>query len=172
MLTSTGTNIQTFTGTLGGAPPPVVSSTGDRPFSVNGNTFVNSGAALQRSCSIQHNACADAANSGSLAGGVGQCDAQENACNALISSKVKRATLDFGSCTDPSILFEFGLDGRTQEAFIASNQADFNHGSALNIGVIASFICQRLGSPCSAAADAIAACSTGETAAAGKSSRP
>jgi hypothetical protein len=172
MLTGTGTNIQTFTGTLGGAPPPVISSAGDRPFSVNGNTFVNSGAALQRSCSIQHNACADAANSGSLAGGVGQCDAQENACNALISSKVKRAALDFGSCTDPSILFEFGLDGRTEEAFIASNQVDFNHGSALNIGVIASFICQRLGSPCNAAADAIAACSAGETAAGGKTYRP
>lgn len=170
LLTSTGTNIQTFTGTLGGAPPPVVSSAGARPFSVNGNTFVNSGAALQRSCSIQHNACADAANSGNLAGGVGQCDAQENACNALISSKLKRAALDFGSCTDPAILFEFGLDGRTQEAFIASNQVDFNHGSALNIGVIASFICQRLGSPCNAAADAIAACSAGETAAAGKTS--
>jgi hypothetical protein len=104
-----------------------------------------------------------------LAGGVGQCDTQENACNALISSKAKRATLDFGSCTNPSILFEFGLDGRTQEAFIASNQADFNHGSALNIGVIASFICQRLGSPCGAAANAISACSAGETAAAGKS---
>jgi len=171
LLTSTGANIQTFTGTLGGPPPPVVSSAGNRPFSVNGNTFVNSGAALQRSCSIQHNACADAANSGNLAGGVGQCDTQENACNALIPSKVKRAALDFGSCTDPSILFEFGLDGRTEEAFIASNQVDFNHGSALNIGVIASFICQRLESPCNAAADAIAACSAGETAAAGKSYR-
>ena len=169
LLTNTGTNIQTFTGILGGPPPPVVSSAGDRPFSVQGNTFVNSGAALQRSCSIQHNTCADAANSGNLAGGVGQCDAQENACNALIPSKVKRAALNFGSCTDPSILFEFGLDGRTEEAFIASNQADFNHGSALNIGVIASFICQRLGSPCNAAADAISACSAGETAAAGKS---
>ncbi|KAI4194105.1 MAG: hypothetical protein LQ348_002706 [Seirophora lacunosa] len=77
-----GNNVQTFTGDLGGLPPPVIQSSGDRPFSVNGNTFVNSGAALQRSCAIQHNACANAANGGELAGGVGQCDAQEKDCNA------------------------------------------------------------------------------------------
>ncbi|KAL8949919.1 MAG: hypothetical protein Q9222_004008 [Ikaeria aurantiellina] len=77
-----GDNVQTFTGALGGLPPPVIESSGDRPFSVNGNTFVNSGAALQRSCAIQHNACANAANSGELDGGVGQCDAQEKDCNA------------------------------------------------------------------------------------------
>ena len=45
-------NVQTFTGTLGGAAPPVISSAGDRPFSVNGDTFVNAAAALQRSCSV------------------------------------------------------------------------------------------------------------------------
>jgi hypothetical protein len=49
-------NVQIFTGTLGGAPPPVISSAGDRPFSVNGNTFVNAGAALQRSCSVSTSA--------------------------------------------------------------------------------------------------------------------
>ncbi|KAH7176733.1 hypothetical protein EDB81DRAFT_49582 [Dactylonectria macrodidyma] len=79
---ASGTNVQQFTGTLGGAAPPVVSSTGDRPFSVNGNTFVGSGAAIGRSCDIQHNACANAANSGQLAGGVGQCETQVAACRA------------------------------------------------------------------------------------------
>lgn len=44
---------------------------------------------------------------------------------------------------------------------------NFNHGSALNIGVIAGFICQRLGSPCNAAADAISACTAAQTAATG-----
>lgn len=82
---SDGTNIQAFTGTLGGPAPPVESSTGDRPFSVNGNTFVGSGAALGRSCDIQHNACADAANSGQLAGGVAQCDQQDTDCRAANS---------------------------------------------------------------------------------------
>jgi len=48
-------NVQTFTGALGGAPPAVIESSGDRPFSVDGSTFVNKGAAIQRSCSVQHN---------------------------------------------------------------------------------------------------------------------
>ncbi|KAL8973047.1 MAG: hypothetical protein Q9197_002508 [Variospora fuerteventurae] len=75
-------DVQTFTGALGGLPPPVIESSGDRPFSVNGNTFDNSGAAVRRSCAIQHNACANAANGGELADGVGQCDAQEQDCVA------------------------------------------------------------------------------------------
>lgn len=161
---TTGTNVQAFTGTLGGAPPPVVSSAGDRPFSVNGDTFVNSGAALQRSCSVQHNACANAANSGTLSGGVGQCETQEEDCNAA-NAVTKRATLDFGSCGSPTILFEDGLDGRTSASFIAEDQTDYNHGSALNIAVIAGFICQRLGSPCNAAADTIASCTSASAAA-------
>ncbi len=163
-----GTNVQTFTGTLGGPAPPVVSSAGSRPFSVNGNTFVNSGAALQRSCAIQHNACADAANSGKLSGGVGQCETQEDACNAAGGSKAKlrRRAADFGSCSNPGILFGPGLDGRNTEAFIAADQDQFPHGSALNIGVIAGFICQHLASPCSADAAAQAVCTSASAAAA------
>ncbi|KAF7921676.1 uncharacterized protein EAE98_008523 [Botrytis deweyae] len=94
---ATGTNVQTFTGTLGGAPPPVVSSAGDRPFSVNGDSFVGEGAALQRSCSVQHNACASAANSGSIAGGVAQCETQETACNAAsgVAKKIRRQAMMF-----------------------------------------------------------------------------
>jgi hypothetical protein len=79
-----GVNVQTFTGTLGGAPPPVISSAAEKPFSVNGNTFNGESVALGRSCDIQHNACADAANSGQLAGGVGQCETQLAACRAAI----------------------------------------------------------------------------------------
>jgi hypothetical protein len=102
-----------------------------------------------------------------LAGGESQCETQENSCNALIASKkmIRRAALDFGSCSNPAIDFGQQSDRPNANAFIAANQADFNHGSALNIGVIAGFICQRLGSPCNAAADAIAACTAGQTAA-------
>ncbi|KUJ06772.1 uncharacterized protein LY89DRAFT_661327 [Mollisia scopiformis] len=165
--TAAGTNVQTFTGTLGGAAPAVVSSTGERPFTVNGNTFVGEGAALQRSCSIQNTNCANAANSGSLAGtSVADCNAQEAQCNAAASTKIKRAALDFGTCSDPAIEFAVGLDGRTQASFQAVNQDDFNHGSALNIGVIASFICGQLSSSCKAGADAISACTAAQTAAA------
>jgi len=144
----------------------VISSTGSRPFSVNGDTFVNAPAALQRSCSVQHNACSNAANSGKLAGGQQQCETQEDECNSFNNIKMmKRAALDFGSCGNPTILFKAGLDGRNTEAFIAEDQKDYNHGSALNIAVIAGFICQRLGSPCNAAADVQASCTSASAAA-------
>jgi hypothetical protein len=78
-----GTNVQTFTGTLGGPAPPVIFTAGAaRPFAVDGTTDVNKPAALQRSCDVQHNACADAANSGALAGGEEQCETQHAACLA------------------------------------------------------------------------------------------
>jgi hypothetical protein len=167
---ASGDNVQTFTGALGGiAAPPVIFTAGAaRPFAVDGSTDVNSGAAIQRSCSVQHNLCANAANSGALAGGEAQCETQENDCNALIGTTkkmLKRAALDFGSCTNPAINFGIQSDRPGADAFIAANPIDFNHGSALKIDVVAAFICQRLGSPCNAAADAIAACTAGQTAA-------
>lgn len=103
-------------------------------------------------------------NAGSLDASVAECGTQETACNAAASAKKKRQALDFGSCTDPSIVFEEGLEGRDQAAFIASNQDDFKHGPALNIGVIASFVCGQLGSSCKAGEAAIAACATAQTA--------
>ncbi|KAJ3768021.1 hypothetical protein EV361DRAFT_437938 [Lentinula raphanica] len=79
-----GQNLQTFTGDVGGQLPPAV-TTGGRGFVVAGETgdFLNLSAALQRSCSVQHNACADAANSGAAAGiTVGDCDTQNTQCTA------------------------------------------------------------------------------------------
>lgn len=70
---------------LGGIAAPAVTDTGDssRPFGVNGDTFVNKAAAVQRACAIQNNKCADAVNSGAMQGtSVGDCNAQEQACNA------------------------------------------------------------------------------------------
>lgn len=82
---SSGQNLQTFTGTLGGSLPPAVTS-GGRGFLVagqSGDSFLNLSAALQRSCSVQNNACADAANSGAASGvNVSDCNAQETQCNA------------------------------------------------------------------------------------------
>jgi hypothetical protein len=164
---ASGTNVQTFTGTLGGTPPPVISSAGGRPFAVNGATFVNAGAALQRSCAVQNNACSNAVNSGG-AGSVSDCNAQEKACNAAASAKKMRRALDFGTCDAPTVEFAVGLDGRKEASFQAVSQTSFNHGSALNIAVISSFICGQLGSSCKAGADAVAACAKGQSAA-GKS---
>lgn len=165
-------NVQTFTGALGGAAPPVVSSAADasRPFSVDGSTFVNKGAALQRSCSVQHNACATAANSGQIQGGVAQCETQQTACEAASGAakrfkKLRRAALDFGSCSNPAIEFAAGLDGRKENSFAPVDSSDFNHGSALNIKVISGFICGQLSSKCQAGADAVTACNSAATAA-------
>lgn len=134
-------------------------------------------AALGRSCDVQHNACANAANSGAISADVQQCDEQNTQCHAANNLKKKRFTRDvrptlpkraapdLGSCSNANILFEAGLDGRDANAFIAANQQDFNHGSALNIAVIAGFICQRLGSPCNAPADVKASCAQASAAA-------
>jgi hypothetical protein len=52
-------------------------------FVVNGNNFVTKAAAVQRSCAIQNNLCANAANANRNAGfSVGDCNTQENQCNA------------------------------------------------------------------------------------------
>ncbi|KAK0221846.1 hypothetical protein IW262DRAFT_935529 [Armillaria fumosa] len=75
-------NLQTFTGALGGATAPAVTA-GGRGFVVEGSDdFLNVGAALTRSCDIQHNACANAANSGSAGISVSDCDAQSAQCKA------------------------------------------------------------------------------------------
>jgi hypothetical protein len=168
-----GVNVQTFTGNLGGAAPAVIQSDGDRPFAVNGATFVNIGAALQRSCAVQNNACSNAANSGAIDASVGDCGQQENACRAAAQgAKAKRwlhlknrqAALDTGSCGSPAISFGEQAD-RDGNSFAAVNQDDFNHGSALNIGVISSFICQRLQDSCKAGAATVSACKSADQAA-------
>lgn len=66
--------------------------------------------------------------------------------------------LDFGDCGNPAIQFAVGLDGRKEASFQNINQADFNHGSAQAIRIIAEFTCQRLQSSCKAAAATVQAC--------------
>jgi len=81
-------NLQKFTGALGGQTAPAVTP-GGRGFEVEGSDdFLNVGAALGRSCDIQHNKCANVANSaaGRASGiSVGQCDQQNNECRAAIA---------------------------------------------------------------------------------------
>ncbi|KAF2658658.1 hypothetical protein K491DRAFT_565342, partial [Lophiostoma macrostomum CBS 122681] len=72
-------NLQPFTGALGGITATPVQNSGDakRPFLVKGDTFVNIGAALQRSCDQQFNACANAANGGDATLSVSGCSTQK-----------------------------------------------------------------------------------------------
>jgi hypothetical protein len=71
-------DLQPFTSALGGVTATSVLNSGDatRPFTVKGDTFVNIGAALQRSCDQQFNACADLANSPSSGDTFGVSDCQ------------------------------------------------------------------------------------------------
>ncbi len=125
---------------------------------------MNIGAAIQRSCDVQNNACSNAANSGALSGGTGQCGTQQKACEAANQTKRRRAA-DFGSCGSPAIEFAAGLDGRKEESFAAVNQSDFPHGSALNIKVITGFNCNQLTNKCKASQDVVDQCNAAATAA-------
>jgi len=84
---ASGNNLQKFTGALGGVSAPTVVA-GGRGFQVEGNdSFLNQSAALGRSCDVQHNKCANLANSaaGKSAGlSVSQCDQQNNQCRAAV----------------------------------------------------------------------------------------
>ena len=75
-----GQNFQTFTGALGGIAATPVTDSGDakRKFQVKGDTFVNIGAALQRSCDQQFNACSNKANGGDKTLSTSACAAQKS----------------------------------------------------------------------------------------------
>jgi hypothetical protein len=62
----------------------------------------------------------------------------------------RRATVDLGKCSDPSVKFGPGLDGRkaTEFSFINNNQKDFQHGSALNPDIIFQFTCDTFVNKC------------------------
>lgn len=61
----------------------MVSNDAKRPFEVQGNTFTDLEGAVDRACAIQHNACADAVNSGALSNAeVSDCDDQQQTCVA------------------------------------------------------------------------------------------
>jgi len=83
-----GGNLQTFAGSLGATPPPVT-AIGNGSFQVTGNAaFNNLQNALVRSCDVQHNKCANAANASGNQGAlsVNACQTQQDACNAQAKS--------------------------------------------------------------------------------------
>ncbi|KAI0200009.1 hypothetical protein F4808DRAFT_173655 [Astrocystis sublimbata] len=85
-------NVNVFNGQVGAAPIPIAEDAGsDRPFSVNGDSFQNAGAAVQRACDVQKNQCANAANSGADSTiSVADCDAQQKECIAANAGVAKR----------------------------------------------------------------------------------
>ncbi|KAJ7650230.1 hypothetical protein FB45DRAFT_887359 [Roridomyces roridus] len=82
--TTTTSNLQVFTGSLGGVAAPSVVASGTQ-FQVQGdNSFNNKVDALQRSCDNQLNECSDAANRSKNQGAltVSACNTQHGQCNA------------------------------------------------------------------------------------------
>ncbi|KAI8980095.1 hypothetical protein BD414DRAFT_109879 [Trametes punicea] len=82
---ASGQNLQTFTGALGGITAPPVTQNADGTFQVQGNSaFQDLANALTRSCDVQHNQCANAANASGNKGAltVAACGAQQTQCDA------------------------------------------------------------------------------------------
>lgn len=65
---------------------------------------------------------------------------------------------NFGRCSNPGIVYAYGLDGESQYAFEPADQKQFPHGASADIASVESFICQRLQDNCDATADAQKAC--------------
>jgi hypothetical protein len=93
--------------------------------------------------------------------------AAATAAASTTSSTPATSSLDLGSCagSSPFIVFGAGFDGRNEDSFEPADESEFNHGSALNIGVVADFICGQLGSKCQASQATVDACNAGTTAA-------
>ncbi|EIN04862.1 hypothetical protein PUNSTDRAFT_75322 [Punctularia strigosozonata HHB-11173 SS5] len=86
---SAGGNLQTFTGALGGVTAPAVTANADGSFQVDGNaSFKDEQNALVRSCDVQHNQCANAANASGNKGAltVAACGDQQTQCNAAATT--------------------------------------------------------------------------------------
>jgi hypothetical protein len=64
----------------------------------------------------------------------------------------------YGSCGDPTIVWEYGLDGRTDYSYTTTNQADYPFGSSPTINSVTALICNRLRSPCNAPDDVVDRC--------------
>ncbi|KAG8680765.1 hypothetical protein FRC08_016070, partial [Ceratobasidium sp. 394] len=73
-------------------------------------------------------------------------------------------TPNFGTCSNPTIEFGVGFDGRTEASFQPANKASFNHSSALNPAIITTFICDQLVGPCNANKPAIDNCNAAKAA--------
>ncbi|GLB40387.1 hypothetical protein LshimejAT787_0802580 [Lyophyllum shimeji] len=82
-------NLQNFTGALGGVAAPAVTALPNGKFQVAGNAAINTEqSAIIRSCDVQNNKCADAANASGNKNGftVAACNAQQQQCIAAARS--------------------------------------------------------------------------------------
>lgn len=65
---------------------------------------------------------------------------------------------NFGSCSNPGIIYGYGLDGESQYAFQPADQNQFPCGASPDIASVESCICNRLQDTCHATGEAQNAC--------------
>lgn len=70
----------------------------------------------------------------------------------------RASSLDFGSCPDPGITWDYDLDGSGQFGFAPTNQNEFPHGFSSDISSLEVYICDRLETICNASPSAVLAC--------------
>ena len=68
------------------------------------------------------------------------------------------SSYDFGSCSNPGIIYGFGFDSQSRYAFEPVNLTQFPHNSSLDIATIESYICNHLATVCGASTQAQSAC--------------
>jgi len=109
LMPRTLTNLQTFTGALGGvlASPITDSGNAARPFLVQGDTFSDFASAGSRSCANQHNICADLANNGTGSFTVSECDDQSTTC---VAAQATATTQNFQVLVSSNAEFDFICD--------------------------------------------------------------
>ncbi|KAK3367007.1 hypothetical protein B0T24DRAFT_581427 [Lasiosphaeria ovina] len=92
-VAATATNLQIFSGDLGGVKASAITFSGDRdrPFEVDGDTFNDFPTAAIRACDNQFNKCAQAANAKQGNFAVGDCDKQTTQCKSTGQAATKTA---------------------------------------------------------------------------------
>ncbi|KAL2443768.1 hypothetical protein ABEF95_012048 [Exophiala dermatitidis] len=136
----------------------------------NGSGSGSGAAAASASATTTATAAAgNAGTAGTTAAASSSASAAAATTAASTSTTTTTSNLDLGSCSDPTIIFADGLDGRKEKSFEPNDTTTFTHGSALNIKVISDFICQQLDVKCKASQEAIDACNSGAAAAQGAS---
>jgi hypothetical protein len=68
------------------------------------------------------------------------------------------SSYNFGSCSNPGIVYGYGLDGESQYAFEPADKSQFPRGASPDIASVESFICERLRDACHATAEAQKVC--------------
>jgi len=108
-------NLQTFTSALGGIGAPAITMSTDstRPYEVDGDTFPDFPTAGGRSCDVQYNSCADAANAKQGNFTVSDCGTQQSKFVLASRERSDEAKWETAQCNvaqDNAMVQSFSLE--------------------------------------------------------------